>query len=61
MNQAAFECGVPATTIKDRVSGRVTRGCKMGAKPYFMKEELVDFLLQYSKMGYGRTRQEEIA
>ena len=27
-NKAAREHGVPATTLKDRVSGRVAHGCK---------------------------------
>ena len=60
VNRAAFECHVPATTLKDRVSGRVAHGCTMGAKPYLTRKEekeLVNFILQCAKMGYGRTRQ----
>jgi len=33
VNRVALECGVPATTLKDRGSGRVVHGSKMGPKP----------------------------
>ena len=33
-NQAARDHGVPCTTLKDRVAGRVKHGCKFGPKPY---------------------------
>jgi len=35
VNRAAFECGVPASTLKDQVSGRVAHRSKIGVKPYF--------------------------
>ena len=34
INHAALEYGIPPTTLKDRVAGRVVHGTKMGAKPY---------------------------
>ena len=61
VNRAALEYGVPRTTLKDRISGRVLHGCKAGPKPYLTFEEekeLVDFLIKCSKMGYGKTRGE---
>ena len=60
-NRAALEYGVPRTTLKDRLSGRVVHGTNIGPKPYLTKEEekeLVDFLITCSKMGYGKTRSE---
>jgi len=53
VNRAALKCGVPATTLKDQVSGRVAHGSKMGPKPYltYEEEELVTFLTNCSKMG----------
>lgn len=61
VNRAALEFAVPATTLKDRLSGRVTHGTHSGAQPYLSKaeeEELVDFLIKCSKLGYGKTRKE---
>ena len=34
ISRPALEYGVPQTTLKDRVAGRVVHGTKMGAKPY---------------------------
>ena len=39
INRAALECVVPHTTLKDRITGRVAPGCRMGKKPYFTEEE----------------------
>ncbi len=52
---------VPRTTLMDRLSGRVIHGTKMGPKSYLTREEekeLVDFLVNCSKMGYCKTRAE---
>ena len=60
-NQAAREFDVPATTLKDRVSGRVKHGSKPGPASYLTEEEereLVDFLIQVARLGYGKTKQE---
>ena len=43
------------------MSGRVIHGIKSGPKPYFTLEEeneLVQFLVNCSRMGYGKTRNE---
>ena len=59
INRAALEFGVPPTTLKDRIAGRVVHGSKSGPKPYHEEElELVKFLINCSKMGYGKTRGE---
>ena len=34
VNRAALEFGVPPTTLKDRIAGRVVHGTKSGPKPY---------------------------
>ncbi len=55
---------MPRTTIKDRLSGRVTHGSAPGAKPYLSREEekeLVDFLVTCSKIGYAKSRKEVLA
>ena len=54
INRAALKYSVPKTTLKDRMSGRVTHGTSPGAKPYLAREEeseLVDFLVTCSKLG----------
>ena len=59
-NRAALEYGVPHTTLKDRLSGRVVHGSNIGSPPYLTKEEekeLVD-LIKCSKLGCGKTRRE---
>ena len=59
VNRAAEQFGVPRTTLKDRISGRVEHGCKSGPVPYLNKEEeqLVNFLIQLAKIGHGKTKQ----
>jgi len=61
INRAALECGVPRTTLKDHIAGRVAPGCRMGKKPYLSVEEekeLVTYVTNCAKMGYGKTRQD---
>ena len=61
VNRAALEFNVPRITLKDRIVGRVAHGCNMGPKPYLTHEEeaeLVKFLINCLKMGYGKTRQD---
>ena len=59
VNQASREYGVPTTTIRDRISERVTHGTPMGARSYLNQHEeetLEDFLLTASSIGFGKTR-----
>ncbi len=61
VNRAVLEHGVPKTSLKDRLAGRVVHGTSMGPKPYLTdteEKELYDFLINCSKMGYGKTRGE---
>ena len=61
VNRAALSYGVPRTTLKDRVTGRVLHGSNFSPQPYLTTEEekqLVDFLITSSKMGYGKTRRQ---
>ena len=59
INKAACEHGVPATTLKDRVSGRVAHETKPGPRPYLSTEEETEFgtsLKNCASVGYGKTR-----
>ncbi len=61
INRAADEHGVPRTTLKDRLSGRVVHGTNPGPRPYLNKEEeseLSTFLVEASKVGYGKTKKQ---
>ncbi len=58
-NKAADLYGVPRSTLKDRLSGRVSRGTNSGPVPYLSateEEELSTRLLDTSKIVYGKTR-----
>ena len=55
MNRAVLEHGVPRTSLKDRLAGRVIHGTKIYLTNVEEKE-LVNFLVGCSKMGYGKTR-----
>ena len=60
-NMAAAMHGVPPSTLKDILSGRVKHGDKPGPKPYLYseeEEELVTHLLKVSSLGYGKTRRD---
>ena len=60
-NKAADLHGVPRSTLKDRLSGRVKHGTKPGPKPYLSAEEeaeLTSHLLQAADLGFGKTRRD---
>ena len=64
INRAAMECGVPCTTLKDRISGRVEHGVNSGPVAYLNKEEereLAVFLKICASIGYGKTRKQVMA
>ena len=61
INKVALLHGVPPTTLKDRLSGRVHHGTKPGQKQYFNDKEeniLADHLLESARIGYGKTRKQ---
>ena len=56
INQAAVDHGIPKTTLKDRLSGRVQHGVKPGPKPYLDNSEVASFIKECASMGYGKTQ-----
>ena len=61
INRAARDHGIPPTTLKDRLSGRVVDGTKPGRVPYLSsgeEAELEEYLTQSTKIGYGKTRRQ---
>ena len=61
INQVALDHGIPKTTLKDRVSGRVTHGTIPGPTPYLStveEDELGNFLKSCAEVGYGKTRRD---
>ncbi len=58
-NKAADLHGVPQTTLKDRLSGRLLHGTKSGPKPYLTENEkadLITHLVKAAKISFGKTR-----
>ena len=60
ISSAARDHGIPVTTLKDRLSGRVQHGTNPGPVPTWavLKKQLVDYLSEANKVGYGKTRQQ---
>jgi hypothetical protein len=61
VKRAADDHGVPVSTLRDRISGRVVHGTKPGPKPYLSGEEekeLSSFLKSCANVGYGKTRKD---
>ena len=61
INSAALQYGVPPKTLKDRMSGSVMHGSKIGLKPYLSYEEEIEFICTCSKMWFGKTRKEVLS
>lgn len=62
VNAAAKQFGVPLTTLRDRVDGRISMGVTRTGPPLLMEKdeeaEIVHFLQTMAKYGYRYTRQE---
>lgn len=61
VNCAAREYGVPCTTLKNRISGRVDHGKNPGRLPYLTAQEegeLASFLKEAVEVGHGKTKRE---
>ena len=61
INRSAIEHGVPKTTLRDRIAGKVQHGTNPGPKPYLTAEEEKDlevYLIKCSQIGYGKTRRQ---
>ena len=59
INRAADQYGVPRTTLKDRLSGRVVQGTNPGPIPYLSASEeyeLFQHLLTCAEIGYPKTK-----
>ena len=58
IKEAAEQHGVPTTTLRDRINGRVIHGNNPGPRPYLSmseERELSTFLKNCSSVGYGKT------
>jgi len=58
-NKAAEMYGIPKSTLKDRLSGRVQPGSRPGPHPYLMpseEAELASHLIEAAAIGVGKTR-----
>ena len=61
---AAEKCGVPRSTLHDRVSGKIQQGKKSGPDPYLTmeeEEELANFLVKCAKIGYPHTQRQVLS
>jgi len=61
VNRAAKDYGIPATTLKDRLSGRVKENALPGPNRYLnenKENELSMFVKDCASIGYGKTRKE---
>ena len=61
VNKAAALHGIPKTMLKDRVSGCIAHGFKLGPKPYLTSQEenqLAEYLLEVADTGYGKTHKQ---
>ena len=61
---AAEKCGVPRSTLHDRVSGKIQQGKKSGSDPYLTmeeEEELASFLVKCAKIGYPHTQRQVLS
>ena len=64
VRRAAMEHNVPKSTLGDRVSGRIKPGAVSGPAKYLEdteEQDLVQFLLRCSTIGYAKTRKQVIA
>ncbi len=64
INRAARDRADPPSTLKDRLSGRILHGSNPGPSPYLSAEEeseLEAYLIQCSKLGYGKKRRQVIS
>ena len=61
VRRAAEMYGIPRSTLHDHLTGRVQQHAKPGPQPYLSmeeEEELSNFLIKCSRIGYPKTRQQ---
>ena len=64
VRRAAYEFGVPKSTLQDRISGKVGLNAKSGPERYLddnEEDKLVNFLLGCSRIGYARSKKQVLA
>ena len=64
IRRAALQCGVPKSSLGDRISGRVVVDATSGPSTYLSprdEEELVTFLTRCASIGYAKSRKEVLA
>ena len=64
VRRAAYEFGVPKSTLQDRISGRVGLDAKSGPERCLNdseEEKLVNFLVGCSRIGYARSKKQVLA
>ena len=63
VRHAAKLCGVPKSTLYDRVSGKVQHRTRSGPNPYLTveEEELASFLCKCVKIGYPHTQKQVLS
>ena len=50
-------CGVPRSTLQDRINGNIIHGTNPGAKPYLNKAEeaeLTEYIITVGQLGFGK-------
>ena len=64
VQKAGEECGVPKSTLHDRVSGKVALNARSGRKKLLTDEEeasLIEFLVGCASIGYAKSRSDVLA
>ena len=64
VRRVALNYGIPKSTLRDKISGRVTIGSRSGPTPYLSSEEedeLVSFLNGCSLIVYAYTKKQTVA
>ena len=64
INRAAVEFGLPKSTLKDRISGRVEHGTNPGRVPYLSaseEQELVNYIITCADIGYPKRRHDVLS
>ena len=61
MRRAALAYGIPRSTLHDHYKGKIGPDARPGPEPYLSieeEEELTNFLIKCSRIGYPKTRQQ---
>ncbi len=64
VDEAAQMYGLPSTTLKDCLRGRVVHGTNPGPRPFLTRDEekcLTDHIVCTAQLGYGKTRRQVLS